>query len=63
MSNDIWNKRREDLENKLITSALDLFSHMGAAGSCKIPIPNTEPQVFIIVGDDRAIKFNIDLGE
>jgi len=56
MSDEIWNKKREMLENELKDDALDLFSHMGGAGACKIPIPNTSPQVFIVVGDERAIK-------
>ena len=55
--NDIWNKKREVLEEQLKTSTLALFSHMGSSGACKIdPIPNTTPQVFIIAGDARAIK-------
>ena len=56
MTDEIWNKNRERLENELVDDALNLFSHMGRAGACKIPIPNTSPQVFIVVGDDRAIK-------
>jgi len=56
MSDEIWNKNRERLENELKDDALNLFSHMGGAGACKIPIPGTNPQVFIVIGDDRAIK-------
>jgi hypothetical protein len=62
MSNEIWNKKMELLENELKDDALDLFAHMGSAGACKIAIPNTNPQVFIVVGDDRAIKSLINQG-
>ena len=56
MSDEIWHRNMERLENELKDDALNLFAHMGSAGACKIPIPNTEPQVFIVVGDERGIK-------
>jgi hypothetical protein len=54
--NEIWNKRREKLEEELTQSALNLFDHMGDAGACKISIPGTSPEVFIVVADDKALK-------
>ena len=56
MTDEIWNKKREMLEGQLRDDALDLFAHMGSAGALKMLIPNTKPQVFIVVGDERAIK-------
>lgn len=53
---DIWYKKQTNLEKQLITSALNLFEHMGSANACRIPIPNTEPEVLIVIGDDRAFK-------
>lgn len=53
---NIWDKRREGLEERLKLAALDLFHHMGTAGACKIPVPGTNPELFIVVGDNEDIK-------
>lgn len=52
---EIFNRRMVKLEGALKDAALNLFEHMGSANACRIEIPNTSPQVFIIVGDVRAI--------
>ena len=53
---ELWNKRTEKLQEELTESALNLFDHMGTAGACKIAIPGTSPEVFIVVGDTKAFK-------
>ncbi len=52
--NDIWNAKRKKLEKDLIDVALNLFQHTGSVGF-KIPIPNTQPKVFIVAGDERIV--------
>ena len=41
MKNDIWDARRIKLEEAVKASVLDLFEHMGAAGSFYLPIDST----------------------
>ena len=56
---DLWYKKQQNLEKQLIAKALDLFEHMGSANACRIPIPNTKPQVTIMIGDERM--FNLEI--
>ena len=47
---ELWNKRREKLEEALIEAALELSAHTGA-DAFQIPVPGTSPQLFVRVGD------------
>jgi len=57
---EIWNKRMQILEQEVKDSVLKLFQHMGgsvgSASACKLKIEGTSPEVFIVVGDVKAIK-------
>ena len=53
--NDIWNARREKLEQVIIEAALELFEHTGS-GAFKIPIKGTSPSVYIVAGDEVAFR-------
>lgn len=45
---------RTELEGSLILCARELLTFMGCA-ACLIPIPNTEPQLYIGIGSPGAI--------
>lgn len=49
MSNELWNKRRERLEENLLHAALELMAHTGAE-ACAIPIKDTTPPLSVRVG-------------
>ncbi len=53
--NEIWDVRRQILEEAVIVAVLNLFEHMDAAGAFKLSIKNTEPQVLIVAGDRDAL--------
>ncbi len=54
MENEIFAARRAQLEAALQKAALDLTGHTGSAG-CLIPIPNTSPPLYIVVGDKHQL--------
>ena len=54
--NEIWNARREKLEAAVVKAVLDLFEHTVEAAAFKLLIKGTKPEVFIVVGDLRAIR-------
>ena len=49
---DIWNKRRELLEKKVMDAGLELVDHAGAA-AFELTIPGTSPELKITLGTVR----------
>jgi hypothetical protein len=52
---EIHEKRRKQLQDKLICAALDIFDHMGPS-AFRLTIPLTNPQMYIYVGTKEDIK-------
>jgi hypothetical protein len=55
MNNEIWNKRRERLEDNLVNAALELMAHTGA-NSGMIPIKDTTPELVVFIGEKDQLK-------
>lgn len=60
-TNEIHEGYRKKLEKELVEAALNLMDFMKTA-SAKIPIPNTDPVVYVVVGEAEKINdlVNID---
>lgn len=48
--NDIYEQRRKQLQQALIDAALALADHT-MAQAFKIPVPNTDPPLFVQLGE------------
>ena len=54
MTNEIWDKRRRQLEDAVVLAALNLTEHMGCGGFCT-PVPGTKPAIFVACGTAEAL--------
>ncbi|SRR6266404_2639275 len=54
-----WNARQDKLEKDLIKACLKLIEHTGS-DAFKIRIPDSDPKLFILCGDDQRICDLID---
>jgi len=55
MMNELEQKRMQKLQDALIKTALDLLA-IGGAPCMRVTIPNTDPPVYIMVGEIKDIK-------
>jgi hypothetical protein len=58
---DEFTAKRLALQDVLIRAALDLFEYIPAAG-LRVTIPDTEPPVYIVLGDTETIVELLSLG-
>ena len=56
---ELYEKRREKLEKDLIDAAFDLMAFTNTA-SVRVPVPNTSPVVWVVVGEEEKIKKLLD---
>lgn len=54
-TNELHEGYRKKLEKELIEAALNLMDFMKTA-SVKIPIPNTDPVVYVVIGEAEKIN-------
>ena len=55
MAEELHEKKRKQLEQDLRLAALDLIAHMGAS-ALMIPIPNTNPVLYVALGTQNELK-------
>lgn len=60
MTDELWARRKAMLEHDLVNAAFDLMAFMGCAAT-KVPVPNTDPPVYIVVGEEKKIKAMMDI--